>query len=157
MIFNLTKFNSFATPCPLFDVYRRFSIQNVWLKIEHKVKYWRKCCENVFVFLLLFWDQPHCDLPHILGFVCLWAYFFFLFLTPYVLYGNKHFYKHLKDPPAMAAPNGYQSALSVPLQPNHTINTINSNSWHPLGYIPSEYRSDRDFSKSFCFQWNFFD
>ena len=54
----------------------------------------------------------------------------------------------------MAAPNGYQSALSVPLQPNHTINTINLNSWHPLGYIPSKYRSDRGFPKTFWLQWN---
>ena len=34
----------------------------------------------------------------------------------------------LKDPPAIPAPSGYQRALSVTLQPNHTINTINSNS-----------------------------
>ena len=32
----------------------------------------------------------------------------------------------------MAAPKRYQSALSVPLQPNHTINTINSNTYHLL-------------------------
>ena len=24
-----------------------------------------------FFILLLFWDQPYCDLPHTLGFVCL--------------------------------------------------------------------------------------
>ena len=33
-----------------------------------------------------------------------------------------------KDPHAKVAPNGYQRALSVTLQHNHTINTINSNS-----------------------------
>ena len=36
----------------------------------------------------------------------------------------------------------------------HTVNTINLNSWHPLGYIPSKYCSDRGFSKTFCFQWH---
>ena len=39
---------------------------------------------------------------------------------------------HLKDPHAKVAPNGYQSALSITLQPNHTINTINSNTYHLL-------------------------
>ena len=37
-----------------------------------------------------------------------------------------------KDPPAKAAPNQDQVALSVLVQPNHTINTINSNTYHLL-------------------------
>ena len=37
-----------------------------------------------------------------------------------------------KDPHAIPAPNRYQRALSVPLQPNHTINTTNSNTYHLL-------------------------
>ena len=35
-------------------VYRRFSIQNVWWKIEHKVKFWRKCCEKCLHFYFCF-------------------------------------------------------------------------------------------------------
>jgi hypothetical protein len=38
----------------------------------------------------------------------------------------------LKDPHAKVAPNRYQRALSVPLQPNHTINTIYSKYCHLL-------------------------
>ena len=43
-------------------------------------------------------------------------------------------FKHqlLKDPHAKVAPNRCQRALSTPLQPNHTINTINSNTYHLL-------------------------
>ncbi len=41
-------------PCPLFDVCRRFSIQNVWWKIEHRVKYLRKCCEKFLHFYFCF-------------------------------------------------------------------------------------------------------
>ena len=52
------------------------------------------------------------------------------------------------------APNRWRIALSSPLQPNHTINTINSNYWHPLGYIPSKNGLNRGFPKTFCLQWN---
>ena len=34
----------------------------------------------------------------------------------------------IKDPPAIQAPKPDQKALSILIQPNHTINTINSNS-----------------------------
>ena len=37
-----------------------------------------------------------------------------------------------KDPHAIPAPRRCQRALSTPLQPNHTINTINSNTYHLL-------------------------
>ena len=50
---NILYQSRFATPCPLFEVYNSFSIytiQNVWWKIEHKVKYWRKCCEKFLHF-----------------------------------------------------------------------------------------------------------
>ena len=40
--------------------------------------------------------------------------------------------KHLKDPHAIPAPQSYRRALSVTLHPNHTINTINSNTYHLL-------------------------
>ena len=61
-----------------------------------------------------------------------------------------------KDPHAIPAPNRCQRALSTPLQPNHTINTINSNSWHPLGYIPSKYVPNRGFPKTFLVPMKFF-
>ena len=38
----------------------------------------------------------------------------------------------VKDPHAIPAPNRCQRALSTPLQPNHTINTINSKYCHLL-------------------------
>ena len=38
----------------------------------------------------------------------------------------------LKDPHAIPAPQRYQVALSVFIQLNHTINTINSNTYHLL-------------------------
>ena len=37
-----------------------------------------------------------------------------------------------KDPHAKVAPTRYQVALSVFIQLNHTINTINSNTYHLL-------------------------
>ena len=42
------------------------------------------------------------------------------------------FSPHLKDPHAIPAPNQDQVALSVLVQPNHTINTTNSNTYHLL-------------------------
>ena len=59
-----------------------------------------------------------------------------------------------KDPHAKVAPTRDQVALSVFIQLIHTINTINSNSWHPLGYIPSKNVLNRGFPKTFWFQWN---
>ena len=40
--------------------------------------------------------------------------------------------KLFKDPHAIPAPNQDQVALSVLVQPNHTINTTNSNTYHLL-------------------------
>jgi hypothetical protein len=38
----------------------------------------------------------------------------------------------IKDPHAKVAPTRDQKALSIMIQPNHTINTINSNTYHLL-------------------------
>ena len=35
----------------------------------------------------------------------------------------------------------------------HTINTINSNSWHPLGFIPLKLSRKQNFAKRICLQW----
>jgi hypothetical protein len=51
-----------------------------------------------------------------------------------------------KDPPAMAAPKRYQKALSIPLQPNHTINTINSNTYHLLEKV-TKIHKDRSITQ----------
>ena len=64
--------------------------------------------------------------------------------------------RDLKDPHAKVAPNGYRKTLSITLQPNHTIHTINLNSWHPLGYIPSKIVLIGASQKSFLVPMKFF-
>jgi hypothetical protein len=53
----------------------------------------------------------------------------------------------IKDPPAMAAPKRSQSALSIPLPPNHTINTTNSNTYHLLKKKSQKYIKDRSITQ----------